>query len=72
MTSAIGVIGIMAYWFRGHFWLCTIVVLTIQFFGDAAGHIYFWVVANSLRRRVFATWALHRRCGAATRCTTPT
>jgi hypothetical protein len=46
-------IGIMAYRFRGHFWLCTIVVLTIQFFGDAAGHIYFWVVANSLRRRVF-------------------
>ena len=49
MTSAIGVIGIMAYWFRGHFWLCTIVVLTVQFFGDAAGHIYFWVVENNTK-----------------------
>ena len=30
---AIGVVGILAYWFRGHFWLCTIVVLTIQYVG---------------------------------------
>jgi hypothetical protein len=46
---AIGVAGIMAYWFRGHFWLATIVVLTIQYIGDAAGHIYFWVVENNTR-----------------------
>ncbi|MGZ8801578.1 MAG: DUF6790 family protein [Mycobacterium sp.] len=46
---AIGVVGIMAYWFRGHFWLATIVVLTIQYVGDAAGHIYFWVVENNTR-----------------------
>lgn len=31
---AIGVVGVMAYWFRGHFWLATIVVLTVQYFGD--------------------------------------
>ncbi|MEV6358958.1 DUF6790 family protein [Nocardia asteroides] len=44
---AIGVVGIMAYWFRGHFWLCAIVVLTIQYVGDAAGHIYFWVAQDN-------------------------
>lgn len=46
---AIGVVGIMAYWFRGHFWLCTIVVLTVQYIGDAAGHIYFWVVDDNTK-----------------------
>jgi hypothetical protein len=46
---AIGVAGILAYWFRGHFWLATIVVLTIQYVGDAAGHIYFWVVENNTK-----------------------
>ncbi|MCH9736348.1 MAG: hypothetical protein K0U78_17640 [Actinomycetia bacterium] len=46
---AIGVVGIMAYWFRGNFWLATIVVLTVQYLGDAAGHIYFWVVENNTR-----------------------
>lgn len=46
---AIGVVGVMAYWFRGHFWLATIVVLTVQYVGDAAGHIYFWVVENNTK-----------------------
>ncbi|MCH9730005.1 MAG: hypothetical protein K0U84_10090 [Actinomycetia bacterium] len=46
---AIGVVGIMAYWFRGNFWLATIVVLTVQYLGDAAGHIYYWVVENNTR-----------------------
>lgn len=46
---AIGVVGVMAYWFRGHFWLATIVVLTVQYIGDAAGHIYFWVVENNTK-----------------------
>lgn len=46
---AIGVVGVMAYWFRGHFWLATIVVLTIQYFGDAAGHIYFWIAENNTK-----------------------
>ncbi|MGS2807220.1 DUF6790 family protein [Nocardia sp. MW-W600-9] len=46
---AIGVVGIMAYWFRGYFWLCTIVVLTIQYWGDAAGHVYFWVAEDNTK-----------------------
>ncbi len=46
---AIGVLGIMAYWFRGYFWLATIVVLTVQYIGDAAGHIYFWMAQNNTR-----------------------
>ncbi len=41
---AIGVLGIMAYWFRGHFWLAMIVVLTTRYVGNAAGHIYYLVV----------------------------
>lgn len=45
--TAIGVVGVLAYWFRGHFWLCTIIVLTIQYIGDAAGHIYFWLAQNN-------------------------
>ncbi len=36
---AIGVVGLMAYRFRGHFWLATIVVLTIQYVGDARPHL---------------------------------
>ena len=46
---AIGVVGVMAYWFRGHFWLATIVVLTVQYVGDAAGHIYFWLAENNTK-----------------------
>jgi len=46
---AIGVVGVAAYWFRGHFWLATIVVLTVQYLGDAAGHIYFWAVENNIK-----------------------
>lgn len=45
---AIGVVGIMAYWFRGHFWLATIVVLSVQYLGDAAGHIYFWIAEHNV------------------------
>jgi hypothetical protein len=46
---AIGVLGVMAYWFRGHLWLATIVVLTVQYVGDAAGHIYFWLAQNNTK-----------------------
>ena len=46
---AIGVVGVMGYWFRGHFWLATIVVLTVQYFGDAAGHVYFWLAENNTK-----------------------
>ena len=44
---AIGVLGIMSYWFRGHFWLATIVVGTIRYVGNAAGHIYYSVVHHN-------------------------
>lgn len=47
--TAIGVVGVMAYRYRGHFWLATIVVLTVQYLGDAAGHIYFWLAQNNTR-----------------------
>ena len=47
--TSIGVIGILAYWLRGHFWLCTIIVLTIQYIGDGAGHIYFWLAENNTK-----------------------
>ena len=46
---AIGVLGTMAYWFRGYFWLPTIVALTTQSVGDAAGHIYYTVVHSNSR-----------------------
>ena len=79
---AIGVAGIMAYWFRGHFWLCVIVVLTIQYVGDAAGHIYFWIAEGNTKPYnigiplwsdillPIAMWALYvwsRRSGGAAR-----
>jgi hypothetical protein len=44
---SIGVVGVMCYWFRGNFWLCAIVVQSIQYLGDAAGHIYFWMHGNT-------------------------
>jgi hypothetical protein len=46
---AVGVAGLMCYWYRDNFWLCVIVVQTIQYFGDAAGHVYFWVVDDNTR-----------------------
>lgn len=46
---AIGVAGLMAYRFRGHFWLAIIVVLTVAYYGDAAGHLYFWLADGNTR-----------------------
>jgi hypothetical protein len=62
---AIGVLGIMAYPLRGHFWLATIVALTVQYIGDGAGHIYFWVVWPRHE-------APHCRAGARGPCATAT
>lgn len=45
----VGVLGVLACWFRGHFWLATIVMLTVQYFGDAAGHIYFWLAQDNTK-----------------------
>ena len=44
---AIGVVGVMSYWYRGNFWLATLVVLTVQYVGDAAGHLYFWLAQET-------------------------
>ncbi|MDT5293111.1 MAG: hypothetical protein QOF88_8000, partial [Mycobacterium sp.] len=46
---AVGVAGLLCYRYRDNFWLCVIVVQTIQYFGDAAGHVYFWVVDGNTR-----------------------
>lgn len=46
---AIGVAGLMSYRYRGNFWLATIVVLTVQYLGDAAGHLYFWLAEGNTK-----------------------
>jgi hypothetical protein len=43
---AIGVAAVLCRWFRGYFWLAVVVVLSIQYLGDAGGHIYFWVAED--------------------------
>ncbi len=40
---AIAVAGLLAARLRGHFWLALLVILSIQFLGDAGGHLYFWL-----------------------------
>ena len=44
---AIGVAAVLCFRFRGLFWLATLIVLSIQFFGDAGGHIYFWLAEDN-------------------------
>lgn len=44
---AIGVAAILARWFRGYYWLAVTIVLTIQYLGDAGGHIYFWIAEDN-------------------------
>ena len=46
---SIGVAGIMCIWFRGYFWLATLVVFTIQYLGDAGGHIYYWIADGNTK-----------------------
>lgn len=46
---AIGTAGILCYWFRGHFWLATLIVATVQYIGDAGGHIYFWIAQDNTK-----------------------
>jgi hypothetical protein len=43
---AIGVAAILGRWFRGYFWLAVLVMLSIQYLGDAGGHIYFWLAED--------------------------
>jgi hypothetical protein len=44
---AIGVAAVLCRWLRGYFWLAVLVVLSIQFLGDAGGHIYFWIAEDN-------------------------
>jgi len=44
---AIGVAAILARWFRGYYWLAILIVLAIQYLGDAGGHIYFWIAEDN-------------------------
>ncbi|HEX2070862.1 MAG TPA: DUF6790 family protein [Thermoleophilaceae bacterium] len=43
---AIGVAAVLCRWFRGYFWLAVLIVVAIQFLGDAGGHIYFWLAED--------------------------
>lgn len=44
---AIGIAAVLCARFRGYFWLATLLVLSIQFFGDAGGHIYYWLAEGN-------------------------
>lgn len=44
---AIGIAGRLSFRFRGFYWLGLIVVLAIHFYGDAGGHIYFWLAEDN-------------------------
>ncbi|GAB2830740.1 hypothetical protein GCM10022221_31890 [Actinocorallia aurea] len=46
---AIGIAGILCVWFRGNFWLAVIIVLSIQYLGDAAGHLYYWIAEDNTK-----------------------
>jgi hypothetical protein len=43
---AIGVAAVLGRWLRGYFWLAVLIVLSIQFLGDAGGHVYFWLAED--------------------------
>jgi cytochrome bd-type quinol oxidase subunit 2 len=44
---AIGVAAVLARWFRGYYWLAVVIVLSIQYLGDAGGHVYFWLAEGN-------------------------
>jgi len=44
---AIGVLAVLGIWFRGGFWLATLIALAISFWGDGYGHIHQEVVNNN-------------------------
>ncbi|SDI87833.1 hypothetical protein SAMN05444695_11272 [Rhodococcus triatomae] len=46
---ALGVLGVLCVRFRGYFWLATIIALTIQYWGDAGGHLYFWIAQDNTK-----------------------
>jgi hypothetical protein len=42
-----GTLGILCYWFRGQFWLATVIGVTVWLVGDGIGHIYQIIVASN-------------------------
>jgi hypothetical protein len=44
---AFGVVGILCYWFRDHFWLATVIMSSVFQLGAAVGHIRQIIVANN-------------------------
>jgi uncharacterized protein DUF6790 len=44
---AIGITGLLCIKFRGYFWLAVLLVTTIQYYGDAGGHIYQWLANDN-------------------------
>lgn len=46
---AIAVAALLAARVRGHFWLALLVILSIQFLGDAGGHLYFWIAEGDTK-----------------------
>ena len=46
---SIGIAGILCYRFRGYFWMATLVVASVQYIGDAGGHIYFWIAQDNTK-----------------------
>jgi len=46
---SIGVMGLLAFRLRADFWLALLIVLSIQYYGDAFGHIYYWLAENNTK-----------------------
>jgi hypothetical protein len=46
---AIGVTGLLCIRFRGYFWLAVLLVTAIQYYGDAAGHIHYWIADDNTK-----------------------
>jgi hypothetical protein len=44
---AIGVAGVLCLRFRGFFWLAVLLITAIQYYGDAGGHIYYWIADDN-------------------------
>jgi hypothetical protein len=46
---SLGVASVMCVRWRGWFWLAVLVISTIQYFGDAGGHIYYWIADDNTK-----------------------
>jgi uncharacterized protein DUF6790 len=44
---AVGVLGILCFWFRDQFWLATVIANAVWLLGDAVVHVHDIVVANN-------------------------